>query len=176
MRKTHRNLWIVSALAVLLLVAVAVVPATADSPASAQTICSIPGKPTLVSLPDNADVAACSTTPDYGPLKIPSALLQQETMRTAAGTNPAYQLASFDNVIPVRSNTVTLPITLYGQNYNIPLTRMTFESIDDGIDTYQGTVPGIADSLVIVTVADDNLFYGSITLPNDNIEIDPVQN
>ncbi len=173
MKNTHRNLWFVSALAVLLLLGAAVIPVTADSPASAETLFSIPGKTTLVSLSDNADVAAYSTTPDYGPLNIPSALLPQTNVRSAT---PAYQLASFDNVIPVRSNTVSLPITLYGQSYTIPLTRMTFESIDDGIDTYQGTVPGIADSLVIVTVADDNLFYGSITLPNDNIEIYPVQN
>lgn len=176
MKNTHRNLWIVSALAVLLLVAAAVAPVTADSPASAETLFSIPGKTTLVSLPNTADVTTYSTTPDYGPLNIPSALLQQATVRAASGTNPPYQLVSFDNVIPVRSNAVSLPITLYGQSYTIPLTRMTFESIDDGIDTYQGTVPGIADSLVIVTVADDNLFYGSITLPNDNIEIYPVQN
>lgn len=176
MQNANKHVWIVSALAVLLLVACAVAPATADSPASAGTLFSIPGKTTFVSLPDTADVTTYSTTQDYGPLNIPSALLQQASVQTRSETNPPYQLASFDNVIPVRSNTVSLPITLYGQSYTIPLTRMTFESIDDGIDTYQGTIPGIADSLVIVTVADDNLFYGSITLPNDNIEIYPVQN
>lgn len=160
-----------SVLIVLLLAAaLLIVPVTAtDTP-----LFSIPGKTTVVF--PNDGISTMSTV-DYGPLNIPAPLLQPTAgLQTASVLQPAYQLVSFDNVIPVRSNTVTLPITLYGQSYSIPLTRMTFESIDDGIDTYQGTIPGITDSLVIITVAGDNLFYGSITLPDDDIEIYPVQN
>lgn len=177
MKNTHRNIWIYPVLAVLLLITIAVVPATASSLTSTETLFSIPGKTTLVYPAENSGIAPYSATQDYGPLDIPSAFLQPETnIQTVSAAISAYQLVSFDNIIPVRSNTVSLPITLYGQSYTVPLTRMTIESIDDGIDTYQRTVPGIADSLVIVTVAGDNLFYGSIMLPNDEIEIYPVQN
>lgn len=164
MQNTHQNLWLVSALAVFLLVAVAVAPAAADSPASAGTLFSIPGKTSVV-FPNNG-ISTMSAV-DYGPLNIPSALLQSET--------PQYQLVIFDDVIPVHTNSVSLPIVLNGQSYTVPLTRVAFESINDGIDSYKGSIPGIDNSVVLVTVSNNN-FYASIYLPDDIIEIYPIQN
>ena len=171
-----KNLWITAVLAVFLLAAFVLSPAAADDVTTPGSLFSIPGKTTIVS-PTDSTKSGTFSLQDYGPLNIPSALLASSpSSREASLSSPAYQLATFDDVIPVRSNTVTLPITLYGQSYTIPLTRMDFESIDDGIDSYLGHVPGIADSTVIITVDKDNLFYGSITLPGDTIEIYPVQN
>ncbi len=171
-----RNLWITAVLAVFLLTAFVISPAAADDVTSPGSLFSIPGKTTIVSPTDSTKSSTLSLQ-DYGPLNIPSALLApSSSLRAASLSSPAYQLATFDNVIPMRSNTITLPITLYGQTYTIPLTKATFETIDDGIDSYQGTVPGIDGSVVLITVAPNNLIQGSIILPDDSIEIYPVQN
>lgn len=134
----------------LLLAAVAVVPVSAtDTP-----LFSIPGKTTVV--------FSSSDTGMYS---------NEETTQLSE-----YQLVTFDNVIPSNSDVVSLPITLKGQDYLVSLTRNTFESLDDGIDSYYGTIPGIANSMMLITVSGGNTIYGSIHLDNETIVLHPVQN
>ncbi|MDV0443425.1 M12 family metallo-peptidase [Methanorbis rubei] len=87
-----------------------------------------------------------------------------------------YQLVTFANVIPISSDEISLPITLNGKEYVVPLTHNTFESLDDGIDSYYGAIPGITNSMMLITVSGGNTIYGSIHLDDETIIISPVQN
>ncbi|MDV0444423.1 zinc-dependent metalloprotease family protein [Methanorbis rubei] len=160
-------------LVLLLLVAVIAVPVSAtDTP-----LFSIPGKTTVV-FPN--DGVSMFRSVDYGPLDIPEGLLVSSmsddiSSQSSNADEASYTLVTFDDVIPVRSNSISIPITLYGIDYTIFLEKMNFDPLNDGIDSYQGSIPGIDNSVVIITVGDDNIFYGSIQLPDDYIEIYPVQ-
>lgn len=160
-------------LALLLLAVVVAVPVSAtDTP-----LFSIPGKMTVVF--PNDGISTFSSV-DYGPLSIPQGLLvspsSHETTALSSEVNePRYTLVAFNDPISTRSDVMTISITLYGIPYNITLEKMNFEFINDGIDFYKGSIPGIDNSVVIITVDDDNTLHGSIQLPDDCIEIYPVQ-
>lgn len=57
--------------------------------------------------------------------------------------------------------------------------KVNFNSEDApyyGIDSYWGTVRGIPDSIVMLTVTSENTVYGSIRFENESLTIKPVQN
>ena len=50
---------------------------------------------------------------------------------------------------------------------------MDFESIDDRIDSYTGTLAGVANSSVLLTIS-NSAMIGSVTFKNDTYYIEPV--
>ena len=106
----------------------------------------------------NAD----SLTDQYGKLNIPS-------------TIEKYDIVQFDEVDMKTGQKNSVKVTLYDKKYTMELERMNFENIDDGIDSYSGSINGIDDSIVIFTF-DKNLIYGTIQLEDEIIFIKPVQN
>lgn len=159
-------------LVLLLAVAVVAVPVSAtDTP-----IFSIPGNTTLVF--PNEGISPYSTV-DYGPLNIPNSFLNSQGTSTQSpstvGTSP-YNLVTFTNPISVRSDTVNLPITLYGQSYTACLTKSNIDSGIDGMDGYTGTIMGLNNSKIILVVTDNNLVTATIQLEDDYVVINPAQN
>jgi hypothetical protein len=66
-------------------------------------------------------------------------------------------------------------VVVIGENkYPLILMRSNFENIDDGIDSYYGTLKGIKDSEVLLTIA-DNVITGSVRLYNETFYIKPVE-
>jgi hypothetical protein len=66
-----------------------------------------------------------------------------------------------------------LIIQIRGKDYQAHLSRMEFDHIDDGIDSYEGNLVGIKNSNVVLTVS-DKVTIGSVTLNNETFYIDPV--
>ena len=99
---------------------------------------------------------------EYGPLNIPS-------------TVERYDIVQFSEIHlnPIKTN--SLKVLLYGQEYDMHLERMNFEAIDDGIDSYSGSIEGIDDSIALFTF-DRNLVQGSVQLRDETIFMTPVQN
>ena len=99
---------------------------------------------------------------EYGKLNIPS-------------TIERYDIVQF-NEVPMRTDQKnSLKVTIYGKEYSMDLERMNFENIDDGIDSYSGSVEGLDDSVAIFTF-NKNILYGTIQLQDEIIFIEPVQN
>lgn len=94
---------------------------------------------------------------DYGPLNIPR-------------TVKKFDIVQFDGVVPE-----DLKVLIHGKEYAIPLERMNFESIDDGIDSYSGKIEGFDDSVVLLTFS-GNIVTGSIEFAGETIFISPIQN
>ena len=65
-------------------------------------------------------------------------------------------------------------IKIRGQEYHADLDRGDFENIDDGIDSYSGTLSGVKNSNVLLTISDD-CTVASITLGDETFEIEPVE-
>ncbi|MDO5843908.1 MAG: hypothetical protein Q4Q53_02015 [Methanocorpusculum sp.] len=94
----------------------------------------------------------------------------------------AYEIISFDNPIPERLDEIILPVTIYGKNYNLILsiedTGYT-ELLEDGtwgsvkgiVDNYRGTIEGMEDSKVLITVGRNNSLMGIIQYPGEYIGI-----
>jgi hypothetical protein len=66
-------------------------------------------------------------------------------------------------------------VTIYDKEYTMNLERMNFENIDDGIDSYCGSIEGLDNSVTIFTF-DKNLVHGTIQLQDEILFIEPVQN
>lgn len=103
-----------------------------------------------------------SLSNEYGPLNIPS-------------TVERYDVVQFSGINQKTEPKNSLKVTLYGKEYDMNLEWMDFEDIDDGIDSYSGSIEGVADSVVIFTF-DKNLVHGSIQLQDEFLFISPVQN
>ena len=161
--------WVVPLALLVVLTAIFIIPASADSSeASDSLIFSVPGKMNVVD-PQTAAMRNADSAIDYGPLHIPEIVIASSDAMKASGTRSAnteiYDLVTFDSLIPVRSDTVTMPITLYGQTYTINLEKSNYDDLgDDGRDSYQGTISGMSDSVVLFTVTDQNLLYGTVGL------------
>ncbi|GAB7015999.1 hypothetical protein [Methanogenium cariaci] len=103
-----------------------------------------------------------SLADEYGPLTIPS-------------TVNRYDIVQFSqtHLNPDQNN--SLKVTVHGQAYDMHLERMNFEDIDDGIDSYSGSIDGLDDSVAIFTF-DRNLVLGSVQLRDEFLFVSPVQN
>lgn len=110
----------------------------------------------------SSDSTVESLSDEYGPLNIPSTVVR-------------YDIVQFSEIHlnPIKTN--SLKVSLYDQEYNMHLERMNFEAIDDGIDSYSGSIDGLDDSIAIFTF-DRNLVQGSVQLRDEMIFITPVQN
>jgi len=157
--------WSVVLLA-LLLAAMAMVPMVSAGELSEQTgnHFSIEGLTTIKSL----------NVHDKNELKTETIVSPQEL--TIPQPVKKFDLVTFD--IPAINENVEKkqnPVVVIGESkYSILLTRANFENIDDGIDSYYGTLNGIKDSEVLLTIA-DNVITGSVRLTNETFYIKPVE-
>lgn len=159
-------------LVLLLAVAMMVVPVSA----TVTPIFSIPDSTSIVFPNDGISTLRAV---DYGPLNIPNSFLNFEgksTLSSSSVTTSPYNLVTFTNPISVRSDTVNLPITLYGQPYTAALTKSHIDSGIDGMDGYTGTILGLDNSRIILVITDDNLVTATIQLEDDYLVINPAQN
>ena len=67
-----------------------------------------------------------------------------------------------------------ITISIGGKDYETKLSRMNFENIDDGVDSYHGTFPGINNSDILFTTG-KNVLFGRVTLENETSWIIPVE-
>jgi len=67
-----------------------------------------------------------------------------------------------------------ITISLGGKDYPAEISRMNFENIDDGIDSYHGTLPGIKNSDILFTTG-EKVLIGRITLDDGIYWIIPVE-
>ena len=110
----------------------------------------------------SSDSTLESLSDEYGPLNIPS-------------TVERYDMVQFSEIDLDPGQAHSLKVTIYGQEYDMHLERMNFEAIDDGIDSYSGSIDGIDNSIAIFTF-DRNCVQGSVQLCDEMIFIAPVQN
>jgi hypothetical protein len=66
-----------------------------------------------------------------------------------------------------------LNIQIRGKDYRADISRMEFDHIDDGIDTYAGTLEGVKNSNVLLTVS-EKVTIGSVSLNNETFYVEPV--
>ncbi len=67
-----------------------------------------------------------------------------------------------------------ITISIGETNYLVELSRMNFEDIDDGIDSYHGILPGMKNSEILFTTS-EKVLIGRITLENETYWIIPVE-
>lgn len=60
------------------------------------------------------------------------------------------------------------------KEFKTDLTRVNLKNIEDGVETYSGTLVGEKGSKVLITISDD-VTVGSITLGTETIWIDPIE-
>jgi hypothetical protein len=114
------------------------------------------------------DIAAKSELIPYGiknseELKIPSQVTK-------------YDVVTFDSKLlneQLKSGK-RITISIGETNYLVELSRMNFEDIDDGIDSYYGILPGMKNSEILFTTS-EKVLIGRITLENETYWIIPVE-
>jgi hypothetical protein len=103
-----------------------------------------------------------------------SGIVEPEDLRITEGI-ARYDVVGFDHTA---LNKViqqgTLPVQIHGKEYTAILSRMTFECLDDGIDSYEGSIKGLEGSDILLT-AGKNTLIGSITFDNETFWITPVE-
>ncbi len=86
-----------------------------------------------------------------------------------------YDVVTFDHTaLNSRVREGALLLRVRGEEYQADLERMAFDQIDDGIDSYEGTVPGVEGSDVLLTTSEDVL-VGSVTLNGETFWIRTIE-
>ena len=86
-----------------------------------------------------------------------------------------YDLVTFDHAALNRQvQGGVLPLRIHGKEHRAELQRMNFEQIDDGIDSYEGTIVGADGSDVLLTTTKNGL-TGSVTLDRETFWITGVE-
>jgi len=67
-----------------------------------------------------------------------------------------------------------ITISIGGKDYPAELSRMNFENISDGIDSYHGSFSGVKNSDILFTTG-EKVLIGRITLENETFWIIPVE-
>ena len=101
----------------------------------------------------------------YGILNIPSTVL-------------TYDAVSFSTVKLNKEGENSLKVYLYGKEYDLILERSNFENIDDGIDSYNGYIKGLDNSVALFTFDESmgkSLVHGFIEFENEQVYVVPVQ-
>jgi len=169
--KTKIRMWALPMLLALLLVSVMVVPAvSADE--NIQSMDNQINSGAIFEISDYTHDLKTNVSPlsktvvslsnEYGTLNIPS-------------TVERYDIVQFSETNLKTDQKNSLKVTIYGKEYDMNLERMDFEDIDDGIDSYSGSIDGLDNSVAIFTF-DKNLVHGSIQLQDEFLFISPVQN
>jgi len=102
-----------------------------------------------------------------------SGILDPEDLKIPEGI-ARYDLVTFDHTALNKEVQGTLPIQIHGKNYNVVLNRMNFETLDDGIESYEGPIQGVEGSNVLLTTG-NNVLVGSIIFDNETFWITPVE-
>lgn len=74
----------------------------------------------------------------------------------------------------IRSKPPKLIVQIRGVDYPADVERMNFESIDDGIDSYSGTLVGQKTSSVVLTISEE-VTTGEVMLNGESFYISPVK-
>lgn len=120
--KTRKYL-LLSVIAVFLSTVGLILPVTADVSSFQTNLFSVPEKTTFLNSDGVSNQVMSTSLTNYGPLNIPQGLTSSSSL---SDTNyPVYQMVTFDDIIPVRLDNVMFPITLYGVNYTVPMTRLS---------------------------------------------------
>jgi hypothetical protein len=101
----------------------------------------------------------------YGVLNIPSTVL-------------TYDAVSFKTVKLNKEGENSIKVYLYGKEYDLILERSNFENIDDGIDSYNGYIKGLDNSVALFTFDESmgkSLVHGFIEFENEQVYVVPVQ-
>jgi len=86
-----------------------------------------------------------------------------------------YDIVTFDHAaVNSQVREGALPLRIHGRDYRLELQRMNFEQIDDGIDSYEGTIVGVEESDVLLTTA-ENVLTGSITFGHETFWISGIE-
>ncbi len=172
-RKKHMNKKIRPRIFSVLL-AVMLVSMVAVSAVSAQGITGTPtagsGEPALV-IGDSMDVLVAGAT-SVSDMQA-SGITEPEELNIPKGII-RYDLVTFDHAALSKQVQSVLPLRIHGKEYQAELHRMDFEQIDDGIDSYEGTIAGVDGSDVLLTTG-KNVLVGSVTLGNETFWITPVE-
>jgi len=115
-------------------------------------------------------------TSERGNLRLDSLSSYEDNLEIPPAVN-RYELVTLNQQgmnTNLRSTTPHLSFQIDGLEYPADLKRMDFESVDDGIDSYSGTLFGEANSSVLLTISDDATI-GSITLNDETYYIEPVK-
>lgn len=118
----------------------------------------------------NILVAGAASVSDLEAAGIP----EPEELKIPKGVT-RYDLVTFDHAAlnkQVREG--VLPLRIHGKEHRAELQRMNFEQIDDGIDSYEGTIVGVDGSDVLLTTGEDVL-VGSVTLDGETFWITGVE-
>ena len=87
-----------------------------------------------------------------------------------------FDVATFDHIL--FNNQLKygkeITISLGGKDYQAELTRMNFENISDGVDSYHGSFSGEKNSDILITTG-EKVFIARITLENETLWIIPVE-
>jgi hypothetical protein len=102
-----------------------------------------------------------------------SGIIEAEDLKIPEGI-VRYDLVTFDHVGLNKEIQSILPIQINGKEYTIVLNRMTFENLDDGIDSYEGSIQGIKGSNALLTTG-KNVLIGSILVDNETFWITPIE-
>jgi len=87
-----------------------------------------------------------------------------------------YEMISFNHQLlndHIRAGN-ELVLRIKGKDYRANLTRMNFENIDDGIDSYSGTLDGERESSLLLTTGPRTII-GSVTLHGETFMIEPAR-
>jgi len=85
-----------------------------------------------------------------------------------------YDVVTFDHAALSREIRDGLPLSIHGTAYRAEQHGMSFEQIDDGINTYEGTIVGVDGSDILLTTG-KNVLVGSIALGNETFWIVPIE-
>ncbi|MEA2034711.1 MAG: M12 family metallo-peptidase [Euryarchaeota archaeon] len=168
--KFEKGMGVLSLLLVIALVGVIFVPAVSAQERT-DGIRSDANEPALVVIGDCTnvlikDVISVSDLKSYG-------IIDPEKLNIPEGIT-RYELVTFDHAVLNKEMQSTVLIQISGKYYTIVLNRMNFESLDDCIDSYEGSIQGVEGSDVLLTTG-KNVLVGSIIFDNETFWIAPVE-
>jgi len=114
-------------------------------------------------------VAGAASLSDLAAVGIPA----PEELQIPKGIK-RYDVVTFDHAALSREIRDGLPLSIHGTAYRTEQHGMNFEQIDDGINTYEGTIVGVDESDILLTTG-NNALVGSIVFGNETFWIIPVE-
>ncbi|MDN7024768.1 hypothetical protein FGU65_07695 [Methanoculleus sp. FWC-SCC1] len=103
-----------------------------------------------------------------------SGIIEPEDLKIPKGIT-RYDLVTFDHAALNKGvQQGTLLVQIHGKDYTVDLNRMTFENLDDGIDSFEGSIQGVKESDVLLTTG-SNVLVGSVVFNNETFWIMPVE-
>ncbi|MCE5337934.1 MAG: hypothetical protein LLF90_04520 [Methanomicrobiaceae archaeon] len=114
-------------------------------------------------------VAGAASAADLAAAGIPA----PEVLQIPKGIK-RYDVVTFDHAALSREIRDGLPLSIHGTAYRAEQHGMSFEQVDDGINTYEGMIVGVDGSDILLTTG-KNVLVGSITFGNETFWIVPIE-